>query len=304
MTTPGATNGEKEVARVRSPLRQWLKDRKRSVKRTKALDLSGAVFLSPGKSGRTWVRAMLSHAFHLAFDTPIDELISDDNLQRLDRRVPAVLFTHGTGEPPALVRRLTARGLRKKCVIALVRDPRDVLVSRYHHYHNRSVRFVRQHSNDQQSPVAVGDFILRGQRIERLVARIDELRELTTALPNGHLFQYEALRREPAAQLERLLKAMGCAVDDAHIEAAVAFTEFERLQKREAERFYQSEILRPGDPEQPNSFKVRRGQVGGYKDELTADEVEQLDQRIDALMVEGLGYRSDEQVVLPPAATA
>lgn len=290
---------------VSSPFRQWLREWKRSGRRTKAFRNSDVVFLSPGKSGRTWVRAMLSHVFHLAYHTPIDELIAEDNLQRLDRRVPAILFTHGAGEPPALVRRLTATGLRKKCVVAMVRDPRDVLVSRYHHYHNRSARFAKQHGSDQQpAPEAVGDFILRGERIERLTARIDELRKLTTALPNGHFFQYEAFRREPAAQLERLLQAIGCGVDDAHIEAAVAFTEFERLKKREAESFYQSEVLRPGDPQRPNSFKVRRGQVGGYKDELTADEIERLEQRIDALMADGLGYRSDEQVVPPPAATA
>lgn len=287
-----------------SPFRQWLRERKRSAKRTKAFRTSDVVFLSPGKSGRTWVRAMLSHIFHLAFRTPIDALIEDDNLQRLDRRIPAILFTHGAGEPPALVRRLTATGLRNKCFIALVRDPRDVLVSRYHQHHNRSARSAKRRGKGQQpAPEAVGDFILRGQRVERLTSRIGELRELTTALPNGHFFQYEAFRREPAAQLERLLQAIGCGVDDAHIEAAVAFTEFERLKKREAESFYQSLDLRPGDPERPNSFKVRRGQVGGYKDELTADEIEQLEQRIDALMADGLGYRSDEQAVLSPAAT-
>lgn len=290
---------------MNAPLRQWLKDWRRSAARARAFRKCDVVFLSPGKSGRTWVRAMLSQVFHLAFKTPIDALIENDNLQRLNRRVPAMFFTHGAAEPPALLQRLTAKGLRKKGVIALVRDPRDVLVSHYHHRQNRSARFGKRQGSDQRAtPETVGNFVFRERRIERLVTRINEFETLTTALPNGHLFQYEAFRREPAAQLERMLRAIDCSVDNAHVEAAVAFTKFERLKKREAERFYRTIDLQPGDPERPNSFKVRRGQVGGYKDELTADEIEELDRRIDALMAGGLGYRSDERAVLPPAATA
>ncbi len=281
---------------VTSAFSKWLKERKRSRKRTAALRNSDVVFLSPGKSGRTWVRAMLSQVCHLAFDTPVDELISDDNLHRRDQRAPSVLFTHGVDEPDALIRQLNAKGLRDKHVIALVRDPRDVLVSRYHHFHNRSARFARQHGDEQRpTSKAVGDFILGGKRIEQLVRRIDEFRTLTASVPNGHFFQYEAFRREPEAQLAALLRAIDCAVDDAPISAAVEFARFENLKKREAESFYQSEILQPGDPAEPNSFKVRRGKVGGFRDELSPAEIAEIDARIDALLAPGLGYRSDEQ---------
>lgn len=293
---PSATSGERAVDGAKSVFRQWLRERKRSRKRTTALRNSGAVFLSPGKSGRTWVRAMLSQVCHLAFETPVDQLISDDNLHRLDKRAPSVLFTHGVDEPNALLRQLNAKGLRDKHVIALVRDPRDVLVSRYHHFHNRSARFARQHGGKQRpTSKAIGDFIRAGNRIERLVRRIDEFRTLAASVPSGHLFQYEAFRREPEAQLATLLRAIDCAVDDVHIAAAVEFARFENLKKREAESFYQTESMRPGDPSQPNSFKVRRGKVGGFRDELSPTEIAEIDARIDALLAPGLGYRSDEQ---------
>jgi hypothetical protein len=152
--------------------------------------------------------------------------------------------------------------------------------------------------------MTIGDFVLGGDRIERLVRRVHEFDELTKAVPRGSLFQYEAFRREPTLQLAQMLDALGCTVDRDHVEAAVAFAQFDRLKQREAESFYQSEILRPGDPAEPNSFKVRRGQVGGYKDELTAEEIDRLDQRIDALMSAGLGYRSDERAARAAAATA
>jgi len=290
---------------VVSPLIDWLKLRRRDLRKVKAMRDADAVFLSPGKCGRTWIRAMLSHAFHLSFGTPMDALIAGDNLRRLDQRIPAVLFTHGIGEPSAIQRQLTAKGLHGKRVVALVRDPRDALVSRYHHDQNRSVNYGRRHGGNQlPPPMTIGDFVLGGDRIERLVRRIHEFDQLTKAVPRGTLFQYEAFRREPMLQLAQMLDALGCAVDRDHVEAAVAFAQFDRLKQREAESFYRSEILRPGDPAEPNSFKVRRGQVGGYKDELTAEEIDRLDQRIDALMSPGLGYRSDERAARAAAATA
>ena len=32
--------------------------------------------------------------------------------------------------------------------------------------------------------------------------------------------------------------------------------------------------LSPGDPQNPNSFKVRKGQIGGYKDALSSEDIE------------------------------
>lgn len=288
-----------------SPLIDWLKLKRRDLRKVKALRDADAVFLSPGKCGRTWIRAMLSHAFHLSFGTPVDALIAGDNMRRLDQRIPAVLFTHGIGEPSTVERRLTGKGLHNKRVIALVRDPRDVLVSRYHHHHNRSASYARRHGSSRRPPPrTIGDFVLGSDRIERLVQRVHAFDQLTKAVPRGQLFQYETFRREPTLQLAQMLEAIGCAVDHDHVEAAVEFARFDRLKQREAESFYQSEILRPGDPAEPNSFKVRRGQVGGYKDELTAEQIDRLDQRIDALMSHGLGYRSDERAVRAATARA
>jgi hypothetical protein len=58
------------------------------------------------------------------------------------------------------------------------------------------------------------------------------------------------------------------------------------MQKLEAAGAFDSNILHPGDVRDPESFKVRRGKVGGYREYLSfedqkyaADELIKLDPR-------------------------
>lgn len=264
---------------------------RRSIKRWHAFRVADVVFLSPGKSGRTWVRAMLSHVFHLSYGTPADQLINRDRFHRVDKRIPRIFFSHAGQEPFLVQRRLTPSGLAGKTVICLVRDPRDVVVSYGHHRQHRSKRPAAGPA-DAAAPSATDDALPRlGAAVS---ARVNRLRTIAEAHDRGHLFRYEDFRADPARELARLLQALGNDVPDAHIEAAVRFAAFENLQRQEAAGFFRSDNLRPSDAAQPSSFKVRRGKVGGYRDELTAEEVAALDREIDATLARGLGYRSDE----------
>ena len=72
---------------------------RRQIKHWYAFANTDIVFLSPAKSGRTWLRAILSHVYHLSYGTPIDELVSRDRFHRLDARIPRFFFSHATNEP-------------------------------------------------------------------------------------------------------------------------------------------------------------------------------------------------------------
>src|SRR5205814_1587416 len=50
------------------------------------------------------------------------------------------------------------------------------------------------------------------------------------------------------------------------------FSRFENMQKLEAAGAFDSNILHPGDVRDPESFKVRRGKVGGYREYLSAED--------------------------------
>ena len=69
-------------------------------------------------------------------------------------------------------------------------------------------------------------------------------------------------------------------------EGALEFSRFENMQKLEAAGAFDSKILHPGDVRDPESFKVRRGKVGGYREYLSAD-----DQQFAAAAITGLDRR-------------
>jgi hypothetical protein len=66
---------------------------------------------------------------------------------------------------------------------------------------------------------------------------------------------------------------LGESSPDANIfQEALEFSRFENMQKLEAAGAFDSNILHPGDVRDPESFKVRRGKVGGYREYLSAED--------------------------------
>jgi hypothetical protein len=86
--------------------------------------------------------------------------------------------------------------------------------------------------------------------------------------------------------LADIIAFFGAEVDHARIHHVVADSTFERMQEKEKAGEYASvygKILSPADPEQPDSFKVRKGVVGGYVDELSDDDIAYCDQIVERL---------------------
>jgi hypothetical protein len=261
------------------------------------LQTADIAFLSPGKSGRTWVRVMLTHVFHLTYGTPSDRLVGRDRLHRIDRRVPRFFFSHaGKSMPGSGHHDLTPERLGGKTLICLVRDPRDVVVSahyqRAHRSKRRSAKARPIDSSQARLTVALA----------KVIRRVNMLKELAEAHPQGHLFRYEAFHADPTGELARLLKAIGVEATAKHVDAAVAFAKLGNLRQLEAEGFFKSDNLQPQSLAEPNSFKVRRGKVGGYLDDLDVETIKEFDRLVDTLLSPGLSYRSDErhEAGIPP----
>ena len=90
---------------------------------------------------------------------------------------------------------------------------------------------------------------------------------------NFTLVRYEALRASPAEHFRDLLAVLGESLPDANIfQEALEFSRFENMQKLEAAGAFDSKILHPGDVRDPESFKVRRGKIGGYREYLSAED--------------------------------
>jgi len=115
------------------------------------------------------------------------------------------------------------------------------------------------------------------------------------------VIRYEDLHAQPAVELARLLSFIEGAADPAEIEAAVAFASFEQIRRREAEGYFMSDKLRPGDPADPRSFKVREGRVGGYRDRFTEPELAQIDAMLATVDLATFGYARTPGITELPA---
>lgn len=97
------------------------------------------------------------------------------------------------------------------------------------------------------------------------------------------VLSYEALRRDPERGLSQLCFFLvpERKVGERQIQKVIAQTSFERMQAKEkagafAKKY--SKALTPGDSSNVESFKVRRGKVGGFADYFTGDDLSFADQ--------------------------
>lgn len=254
--------------KIGRPLRRGIRD-------SLALADADAVLVSFPKSGRTWVRVMLSRLYHAHFSVPGDEVLEFDNLHRLDPRIPRILVTHD-GEPwhtPEELQR-DKRAYAGKKILLLVRDPIDVAVSRYFHIRNRA-RWI-PYPEYRDMPIA--DFVWAPLGGLRTIVAYMNIWEEARAVTDAFLIvRYEDFRAQPELTLQETAAFLEIGATAAEIAEAVAYASFEQLRRKEEQGALQSHRLGARQEGNPDSLKVRRGKVGGYRDYFTADEVTRME---------------------------
>lgn len=244
---------------------------------SRARELSDAdvLVISIPKSGRTWLRAFLCAYF--CKKTGHDFTLYPDRYG--DPQIPRIVYSHDMFEQRTKARLwdklrgkylVPARELRRARVILLARDPRDAFVS----LHAQLTRRTRE-TDESLKGKAIAE-LLRDPAfgIESIVNVMNDWLAEFLDLPSFALARYETLRADPAVQFRRVLQLVGepepSAAAFAH---ALQFSDFDNMKKLESAGAFDSKILRPGDAGDPESFKVRRGLVGGYRESFSADDL-------------------------------
>ena len=111
----------------RKQIERWLRGREEFAK----LQRCDWVLMSWGKSGRTWLRVMLSRAYQIKGNLDANELLDFDNLKKRDPQLPAVFFTHNNYIRDYTGNQHSKSHFQGKRIVLLVRDPRDVAVSQF-----------------------------------------------------------------------------------------------------------------------------------------------------------------------------
>ena len=103
----------------------------RGVEQFDKLQKADIVLVSFGKSGRTWLRVMISHLFRVMYKLPDKAILGFDNFHNLNSSVPKTFFTHDNYIKDFTGDFETKAPFYNKRVVLLARDPRDVAVSQF-----------------------------------------------------------------------------------------------------------------------------------------------------------------------------
>lgn len=222
-------------------------------------------FISYPKSGRSWVRYMLTQ---LGVEDRV--VFQHDRFEFNDGARPPHDFS--------LARRLDQYAQVDR-VVYLERDPRDVMVSLYHQVTGRFRDFFGYTGT---LPEFIRDDYFGAENLRRF-------RGLWAALvaQRGFLkITYEECHADASQVVRRIVDYYGFDVEQVHIDKAVADAAFDKMREVERSESFPQPWLRPRN----GALKVRRGKVGGFRDVLEATDIAYLN------AVFGLDAASTDQV--------
>jgi hypothetical protein len=260
----------------------------------RALQNTDVFILSYPKCGRTWLRLLLGKYLQQQFGLREDGMILE--LHALTWHIaglPRVDFSHDDYpqlKPAAEIEHDKRRYSGKK-VVFLVRDPRDVLVSYYFQYTRRG---AQERAGEAPFTGTMSDFLRHPiGGIDNIIAFYNVWAAQRATPADFMLLRYEDMHAQPLASLRRLIDFIGFpATADAKLEQVLAFGSFDNMKRIERGDLLKSPRLGAAAPDDPESFKVRKGRVAGYGEYLTAEDVAFLDQKIAGLDDLYAGYKT------------
>jgi len=257
------------------------------------------------KSGNTWLKVMISRLYQLRYNLPESRLINTDEFARKIPEIPRLAATNGYYSYEGEVGKLLAAGapdnpLRHKPVLFLARNPIDIAVSWYHQFTKRQSRAKQElinhfidHPVDRRT-VEMWDFVRHSDiGLPSLIEYENTWARNVQALERGMLVKYEELRAEPVPTLQRIMQLMGEDFSDEEIRAAVEWGSFENLQKLETSGTFSQGGMKLVNASDPSTYKVRRGKVGGYREDFNAQQVAELEALVRDNILPELGYCRD-----------
>jgi hypothetical protein len=278
----------------RNRVERWLRGREQYRK----LQRADCVIVSFGKSGRTWLRVMVSRFYQIRHGLSERHLIGFDNLHLRKRAIPRIFFTHDNYTKDYTGNLDSKIDYAGKKVVLLVRHPADVAVSQYYQwqYRMKPNKVALNRYPERGQDLGIFDFVTR--EYAGLTRTIDFMNGWAGEAGQSDdllVVRYEDMRAHPERILGRILAFMGTPGTENEIREAVAFASFENMRKMEANSTFwlSGGRMRPRDRKNPQSFKTRRGKVGGYRDHFDDGEIAEIDRLIAEQLSPVFGYDTE-----------
>ncbi len=228
------------------------------------------------KSGRTWLRAMIGKALCEKYKLQ-DELIFRPAALSKSAGILQSQWSHDGSANRDMHHwqdlKTTKRRYHNKKVLFLMRDPRDVVISCYF----QATKRIRVFEGN------ISDFIRSPNFGIKKIIIFNNIWLNNLEVPKESLLiRYEEMHENPAKTLREALRFLGAEkIQEEYIQSAVDFSRFENMKQLEEKALFDSKILKPGQSDDEESFKVRKGKVGGYFDYLSEADCHYLNDILD-----------------------
>lgn len=234
-----------------------------------------AYIISFPNSGRTWLRVLIGKALCEKFGFS-DDIIIDTYKVTSKAGILRTQFIHDSSsiiedcnyyELPT-----DKSGYARKKIIFLVRDIKDVLVSHYFQATKRAGSFNG----------SISDFIRHDKYGAMKIITFYNIWYDNMSKPRGFLLvRYEDMHENPQEVAASVLSFLGLGnVEEEIIRKSVEFASFKNLKNMEKEDYFRSAKIRPADTQDNESYKVRKGVIGGYTSYLSKADIEYIDELI------------------------
>lgn len=262
--------------------------------RTRKFADADIVVVSYTKSGRTWLRALLSNLYSRLYALPSDRLIDGDNLHSLHASVPRIFFCSDTKFPFEDLGPPKVTLGRHQRALFVIRDPRDVAVSFFHHVQHRAseAELKRKKIPLKLRQSEIDDFVLSPLAgVPRVIRYLNRWAREREELARWMAVRYEDLKADTVRQLADIADFAGTPADESLYADVVGFCSFDNLADKERSGFFQSGRFGLTNATDVNSAKVRRGEIGSYRSELSAATVTAVDAMVATELDPRYGYR-------------
>jgi len=301
---------------VENSQKNWIKhSQKRSFDMFTVDPTVDTYIISFPKCGRTWLKLMIGQAIvgHLGISNTnlLDTLLdSKFPLAKLHPSLPKIQFTHDDDphwkKPNELMK--TKTHYQNTKVIFLVRDPRDLVVSTYFEQKKRVQFWLNSltetpHLQDYQERLNPYEGDLSSYLNEE-VGSIDTIINFYNIwaknkdVPREFLLtRYEDIHQNPHGELRRIIEFLGIAnIKYEVLDEAVNYASFDNMRQMETAEMANSYSLKATDKNDPESYKTRKGTVGGFVEYLSSEEIQAINCKINQSLADLYGYKNSKQL--------
>lgn len=261
---------------------------------------SDILLLSYPKCGRTWLRIFLSKYICEHENISFKENIFFPR-KKNNKNIPAIYIDHMSFPSKIsfiswsfFLRNLNFiqpifalfHKIKGTSVIFVVRDPRDVLVSYFFDSTRRS-------SSSKYKKFTIKS-MLRDPvyGIESIINYMNKWHASSSKFKRYKLIRYEDLINDSESEFSNIVTFIypGQQLDKTALKKALAFSSFTNMQSLERSGTFNKKYFGPGDTDDPNSYKVRKGKIGNYVEHFDAEDIKYAAEAMSNLNKE-FGYK-------------